>query len=779
MYWRIAMFKNYLKIALRNFFKHKGYSFINIAGLAVGIACCSLIFLWVKDELSYDKFHDNIDEIYRVILDHEGQWWTSSPWAFAPILKQNYPEVLKSTRYAGRTRLLRYGEHSYYEQGALVDEDFFEIFTFPFIQGDPQTALSALNTIVLTEEAAEKYFPSEDPMGKVLIMNNETDLTVTGVIKNVPSNSTIQFDFLAPVRLIGEERLNSWALESWSFLLMKKGASADDFIEKISGLVMEYDRRTDQKVLASIQPFSRIYLYSLSGTGPILYVYIFSIIALLILLIACINFMNLATARAGNRAKEIGMRKVVGAYKANIIRQFYSESMLSSFIALLLAILLVYLFLPSFNTLSSKQLTLDIAGNLSTILGLIGITVFTGFVSGSYPALILSSFKAVTVLKGSLSSVAKSSPFRKILVVSQFTATVVLIICTAIMYKQLDYIRKRDLGFDRDHVVIIPLSAPLRQNYGSFRDTILQNSDIINVTCATSVPTGVGNINPVYWEGRTSEQYETWNWVAVDYDYFETFNMEMVDGRSFSREFSTDQQNYIVNEEAVKHMELESPIGKLFSIWTNEGKIVGVVKNFHSRSLHNEIVPVAFTLGFRWSLSRIFVKIKPDNIPDTIAYLKNTTLQFGPNFPFEYTFLDEYFEGQYRADQQIGTIFKYFALIAVLISCLGLFGLAAFMAEQRTKEIGVRKVLGASITNIITLLSKEFLLLISIANLISWPAAYFIMKRMLSRYAYRTDMAFWIFLTAGILTLFITFLTVSVQTLKAARANPVEALKYE
>jgi predicted permease len=775
------MFKNYFKIALRNIKKNKTYSFINVFGLALGIAVCSLILLWVQDELSYDSYHNNLDNIYEVVLNVEGEWWDSSNWALSPILKQQYPEVERATRYAGRTRLLKYRESSFYESGTFVDEDFFEMFTYQFVKGNPKTALSTINSIILTEETATKYFASEDPIGKVLTMSNETNLTVTGIIKNVPANSTFQFSFLAPVKLFGEERLNSWWVESKSYLLLKENTRADDFIEKISGIVMKYDTRTKQKVEVFLRPYNRLHLYSLSGTGPILYVYIFSVIALLILLIACINFMNLAAARARTRAKEIGLRKVVGAVKTNIIRQFLSESIILSFIALLFAVILVKLFLPAFNTLSGKHLLLNISSNLSHILGLFGLTLFTGLVSGSYPAFVLSSFKPVNVLKTSMSSGPSKSLFRKILVVSQFTAAIILIISTVVIYKQLNYIRNRNLGFNREHIVIIPFNKSLSKNYQSYKNEIKQNPNIINVTTASNVPTSIGNINPVYWEGQTTANYKTINWVAVDYDYFDTFEMNIIDGRKFSKEYSTDLQNYIVNEEVVKLMGFESVVGKMFSIWQNEGQIIGVVKNFHSRSLHTGIVPIVFTIDprWRWSLSRIFVKIKPNNIPGTLDYLKSTAVKFASGYPFNYSFLDEHFDRQYQGDRQIGTIFKYFSSIAIFISCLGLFGMAVYMVGQRTKEIGIRRVLGASKSYIMMLLSKEFLALIIIANIIAWPLAYIVTEKLLGSYAFKTDITIWIFISAGVLTLLLTLFTISVQIMKAARANPVEALKYE
>ena len=775
------MFKNYLKIALRNIKKHKIYSFINIFGLTIGIAACSLILLWVQDELSYDRYHANIDNLYKVVLNVEGEWWNSSNWALTPILKKDYPEIKKATRYAGRTRLFKYKEISSYESGAFVDKDFFDMFSYYFVKGNPKTAFPTINSVIVTEETATKFFGSEDPMGKGLNLSDGKKLTVTGIIKNVPSNSTFQFNFLAPVELFGEEKLNSWSVESTSYLLIKENTVIDGLKEKISGVVMKHDTRTEQKVIVSLQPYNRLHLYRLSGTGPILYVYIFSVIAILILLIACINFMNLATARARNRAKEIGMRKVVGARKSYIIRQFFSESIILSFIALSFAVVMINLFLPVFNTFSGKQLVLDISGNLSHILGLIGITLLTGVISGSYPALVLSSFQPANVLKTSMSSGSDKSLFRKIMVVSQFTASIILIISTVVIYKQLYYIRNTNLGFNRNNTVIIPLNEPLKQNYESFKNEIKQNPKIINVTTATNIPTNIGNINPVYWEGQTSENYKTINWVAVDYDYFDTFEMKIVEGRNFSKEFTTDTQNYIVNEEAKKQMGFKSAVGKMFSIWKNEGQIVGVVKNFHSRSLHNEIVPIVFTIdpNWKWSLSRIFVKIESDNISETLDYLKTTAAKYAPNYPFNYSFLDEHFDRQYRGDRQIGSIFKYFSSIALFISCLGLFGLAAFLIGQRTKEISIRRILGAPISYIILLLSKEFLVLVIIANLIAFPLAKLVIEMLLNRYVFRTDVSVWLFIAVGIFTFVITFLTIGSQTIKAAAANPVEALRYE
>jgi predicted permease len=779
-YWSFVMIKNYLKIAFRVIKKHKGYSIINITGLAVGIACCVLILLWVQDELSFNRFHKNYKEIYRTTLNIAGRWTGSSPWALAPLLKQEYPEIQAAARYRSNDILFTYEDKSFYEETAFVDPDFFEIFTFPWQKGNEDTPFPALTSVVITERTATKYFGNEDPLGKTFTANNRTKLSVTGIIKNVPANSTLTFDILASVRLFGEEKLNSWALESGSFILLHKNASPDALQEKIVGITMEYDKRTNETVTTHIQPFSRMHLYSLGGGGNITYIYIFSTIALFILLIACINFMNLSTARGSTRAKEVGMRKVVGARRNNLVNQFYGESLLLSIVSLLIAIVLVYLFLPAFNNLAQKSMILDLGHNLPMLLGLMGITLFTGLVSGSYPALFLSSFRPSDIIKGPNSARSSKPLLRKILVVTQFSIAIVLIIGTIITVKQLHFIRNKELGFNRHHVLSLPMNPTLWESYESFKNEALGHHTITHVTSAISQPTRVGNINPVYWEGRGPEQYETMRFITCDHDYIKTFEMELVEGRDFSRDFPTDLQNYIVNEEAVKFMGLKDPVGKLFSIWQYEGQIIGVVKNFHSRPLHNTIEPLVLTLAQQhWGPNYVFLRLRPENISQTMNDIEKVWKKFTPNYPFDFRFLDEDFEQLYRADQRTGTIFKYFAILAIFISCLGIFGLAAFTADQRTKEIGIRKVLGASISSIVSLISREFVLLLTLANVIAWPIAYFLMKRMLNNYAYRTSITLWIFLIAGVLAYSIALLTVSFQAFKAARTDPARALRYE
>lgn len=775
-----AMLKNYLKVTWRNLRNHKVYSIINIMGLAVGMTCCILILLWVKDELGFDRFHEKYNDIYYTIPEMEGTRYYSNPLALAPLLTEKYPEIVRSARFASRTWLTKSGDKLFNERGALVDEDFLKIFSFPLLLGSPDTALAGRNCIVITERTAAKYFGSEDPIGKSLLINNSLELIVTGVLENVPANSHLQFDFLAPISLQGGREQTSWSWEVRTYLLLQKNTAWKEFGQRISGFVNEHDKRTDQEVILHLHPLSQIHLYATNGTDPIIYIYIFLTIAFAIMIIACINFVNLTTARSNKRAKEIGLRKVVGAEKAHIIRQFMGESTVMSLLALLLAVCLVYLLLPAFNGLADKQLSLDIGGGVKTVFVLVGISLLTGLLSGSYPALLLSSYRPTTTLKGEHQAGLGGYVLRKVLVVSQFTATIVLIIGTILMYKQLNYIRNKDIGLDRDHVVAVNMDDELRDNYRALKEKLKRNPQILNVTAARRIPTNIGHMNPVYWEGRGPGDYVTMADACVEFDYFKTMGMKVIQGRAFSEEYATDRENYVLTEEAARITQLESPVGKMFSIWEDEGKIIGIVKNFHSRSLHSEIGPVVFTMSQRHGRYQyIFVKLNPENVPASMKYLEQNVREFSPNGIFEYQFLDDAFDGQYRSDQRRGSIYRYFSLIAIFISCLGLFGMASFTSEQRTKEIGIRKVVGASVRQIITLISKDFLMLLLVSNLIAWPLAYILMNRLLNSYAYRTGISLWVFVVSGVASVAIALLSVSIRIAKAACADPIESIRYE
>ncbi|MBN2357752.1 ABC transporter permease [candidate division KSB1 bacterium] len=773
------MFMHLLKIAVRNFKRYPGYSLINLFGLAVGMAVCIAIFLWVQDEWRYDRFHTRADRLHRVVSKLESGWTTTSPWAISEVLKKDYPEVIRASRYRQNQTAFRYRDIQFQESYALVDRDFFDMFSFPLLKGNPDNVFEMTNAAVLTQSAATRFFGDEDPMGKVISIENQQEVTVTGLMQDVPANSSLDFSILINMKMVPQEVLESWALETGAYVLLSENVALDEFRKKMSGTTMKYDKRTNQQVINDLQPLTRIHLYSYYGTSLIFYVYMFSAVAVFILLLACINFINLSTARAGKRAREIGMRKVTGAARGSIMRQFLLESMAYAVVALLIALGLVRLFLPEFNALSGKHLALDLLNNAGLMLGLLAIALFTGILSGGYPAWVLSSFKPVRILKQAGATSSSRSTLRKCLVVLQFVVAISLTIGTFIVYRQLSYIRNKDLGFNRNQIVVMRMNQDIRTNYQTFKDELKQHTHVIQVTAANNLPTQVGNINPVYWEGRGPEEYEIMNFVATDHDYIETFDMQIVQGRNFSRDYQTDVDNYIVNEEAVKFMQLQEPVGKLFSIWQYEGRIIGVVGNFHATSLRNQIKPVVITLHQNWWPSQLFIRIKPDEIPQTLERIETLWKRYTNGQPFIYNFLDDIFDQQYRAEQRLGRLFNYFAVLTIFISCLGLLGLASFMAEQRTKEVGVRKVLGATYSNIILLLSREFGVLIAVANLIAWPLTFILMKRWLNNFAYHAGVPLQVFVFSALLVLAVAMVSVSFQAVRAARADAVRSLRYE
>jgi putative ABC transport system permease protein len=688
--------------------------------------------------------------------------------------------VNKGTWYGEWICPVRYEEKAFNERCALVSPEFFEIFTFPFKEGDPRTAFASLNSAVITERTAKKYFGEKDPIGRIIHFDNRVDLAVTGVIENVPANSSMQFDFIThPVHLMGENRLQTWSADCASYLLLHRDVNADEFGRKIKDTINKHRGENMYKLYVGLQPLKKIHLYSLYGTDPVVYVYLFSAVAVIVLLIAGINFVNLSTARSSKRAKEVGMRKVIGATRKDVLRQFFGESVLLAVFALVMAVLLVYLALPAFNSLAEKQLSLNFTQNFEILVGILLIAVLTGVLSGIYPALFLSSFQPVSALKNTAARGSKGGRFRKSLIVIQFTASIVLIVSTTVVFKQMQFIRSIDLGFNREQIVAIRTSRELRRNYQAVKQELLKDSRVQNVTAASSIPLNVNNNNPVYWEGRTAESPVQMNFACVDYDYFETFDMKMAHGRRFSKDFPTDRGNYIINEAALKLTGFQDPVGKMFSMGQNEGELIGVVKDFHGTSLHNDIRPIVFCLYQNLPYFNMFVKISSAGIPETIANIKKTINKFDPNFIFAFSFLDEEFNRQYRNEERLGQIFNYFTFLAIFVSCLGLFGLASFTAEQKTKEIAVRKVLGASVSKIVGMLSREFLILVGMANVIAWPLAYILMKNWIRSYSYHTHIHIWMFFGAGIIALLIALLTVSYQSIKAASKNPVESLKYE
>ncbi len=806
------MFKNYLKIALRNLKKYKGFSFINIAGLAIGITCCLLILLLVREEISFDRFHEHNDQIYRVINQHPGQFYMGTdylavtPAPLAPAMMAEFPEVVTATRIDSSDEvIISYQNKRFYEDGFYwTDSHFFDVFSFPLLRGDQSKALSEPYSVIISERMAKKYFGDEDdPIGKTIALNNRYDFVVTGIMKDVPRNSHLQFDFLAPLITLSRIREREDFLEGWgnysyyTYILLQKGYSLGDlenklpaFIEKYLGERFRQRRQRDPSYQASrffLQPLKRIHLYShlnfeITPNSDIRQIYLLSALALVTLLIACINYMNLATARSASRAKEVGMRKVVGAERRQLIRQFLGESILFCFIAVLLAAVLVELFLPAFNSLIGKSISFHFYHNWEFFIGLVCLALVVGIVSGSYPAFFLSTFRPVTVLKGGFKTETKGSFLRKILVIFQFAASIILVISTAIIYGQIEYIRNKKLGFDREQVVVLPVEdRELRQNHEPLKNELLQNPAILGCTASTWLPNNIRtNVGDTTWDGMEEGTDLQVYLLEADHDFIDVFGIELVEGRNFSREFPADSQAYILNETARRIFGWEKALGKRFGIGrkVGAGPVIGVVKDFHFLSLHQEMQPLAIHLTEN-RMSYLSVKISAENIPRIIGFLKEKWNKFSPNHPFDYFFLDDDFEKMYRSEMRLGKIFASFTALAVFIACLGLFGLASFTSEQRTKEIGVRKVLGASVSNIVILLSKEFSKWVCMASLIAWPVAYFFMSRWLQSFAYRTSMGVWMFLLATMLALFVAMATVSFKAVKAAIANPVDALRYE
>ncbi len=795
IYWSIFMFANYLKIALRNLNKSKGYSFINIAGLAVGMSACILILLWVHDELGYDRFHKNADNLSLVFIedDQYDLLWDNTSIPVAPALEQDFPEVINSARISSVVSLIVRKDKRFRERGAFVDPSFLSMFTFPFVKGEPETAFDDPFSIVITEEVSQKYFGHENPLGKVLRIDNEDDYRVAGVLHNVPRNSTIQFDFLLPMqRFIQQDRdPGNWGrFQLNTYVQLLENTTPADVEQKLASLA---DQHLPQENIAlRLQPLARIHLFGLAGEGGrVKYIYIFSLVAIFILVIACINFMNLTTARSGNRVKEVGLRKVVGANKSDITRQFLCESVLLSLLSCVLAIALVFLLLPAFNSLSGKQISVDLFTNGQLILALIGLSLLTGILSGSYPAFFLASFRPVKMLRGTFlfspqNKGVDKTWFRKILVVTQFSLSILLIICTAVVSSQLEFMRTKELGYNKEEILWLRMRGNLKQQYNSFKAELLQNPNVLSVTATSELPTNIAKSNSGFdWEGRTAEEDLAMNRVLVDHDFVTTLNMEMVQGRSFSKKITTDaSEGYILNETAITAMALESPVGKRFSFnardGLREGTIVGVVRDFHFQSLRNGMKPLTIYMAPD-ECNYICVRLRSDSpdLPGTIKFIEDKMHAVVPDLPFEYHFLDEAFDSMYRAEQQLGKIFSYATFLAILIVCLGLLGLSAFMAEQRTKEIGIRKVVGASILNIVRLLTKEFVILVSLANIIAWPIAYYAMTDWLSSFAYRQRIGIETFVLAATLALVLAFVTVGFQATRAAFANPVDSLKYE
>jgi putative ABC transport system permease protein len=806
LFWRTAIFKYHIRVTLRNLRRNKGYSIINISGLALAIACCILILLWIQGELRYDRYHEHADRIFRLgsEADLGGRFFrvplSNNPAALT--LQEDFPEVIAAARIRKSAfPSVEYKDLKFYEQEIyFADSSLFSVFTIPFISGNPDKALKTAYSIVITEDIAKKIFGRENPIGKVLKLQGRSEFKVDGVVKNMPAQSHFTFNILCSFETLREEQkrqMERWiGFPNYTYLLLSANYDYRELEKKLPAFIDKYMGKDLKNIKADLkfflQPLTRIHLHShlereISANGDVKYVYIFSSIALLILLIACINFMNLSTARSATRAIEVGIKKVLGVSRSNLIRQFLIETFIYCFMGLLLAILVVYLALPLVRTF----LGIDIHFNFSLLPWLLptffGLTFFIGLVAGSYPALFLSSFPPGIVLKGPLRKGAQNSRFRSILVVAQFTVSIILIIGTGIIFSQLRFMKSKDLGFKKEQVVLMRVPERiLSKSFDAIKAELIAVPGIISAAASSIVPGIEPNINQFIGEGISDENQFTMDVMSVDQDYFPTMDMEIVKGRNFSPEYVSDQKHAVIlNETAAKRFGWDNPIGK--KIWTysrsrlkaDQGKtVIGVVKDFHMISLHRVINPLVID-NAPFAFGGLSVRISQKNIGDTLDVLRKHWKNIDADRPFYYFFLDTFFEEKYKGDENLSQIFVFFTVFAIFIACLGLFGLASFLAEQRTKEIGIRKVLGASTSTVVLLLSKEFVSGVFLANGIAWPVAYYSANLWLQGFAYRTSVKLNIFVLSAGLAVAIALLTVSFRALRAALANPVDSLRYE
>ena len=807
------MIRNYIKVAFRNLWKNKGYSAINIIGLSAGLATCLLILLYVWDELSYDNFHEKANRIYRVDSDIRfggtDMKLAVSSDPMGATLKKDYPQVEQFTRIYGSegSKLIKKGNEFITEPNiAYVDSTFFDVFSFPLISGNPKTALNDPNTCVISQTAAKKYFGTEDVIGKVIETNRKISFKVTALMKDMPSNSHFRYDILLSMDNVDYQFGNFLSHNFHTYIVLQPGTDPASFKPRFKDLVNKYIlpqaqafmniksmdefEKSGNHLEYHLMPMKKIHLYSarfpeLAANGDIQNVYIFSAVALFILLIACINFMNLSTARSANRAKEVGIRKVLGTERKTLIGQFLTESTLVAFIALIIAIVITFLILPFFNDVSNKSLALSNLFDKKFLPFMLFIPFVVGVIAGSYPAFYLSSFQPITVLKGKLASGFKKSSLRSTLVVIQFSTTIILIIATIVVYSQLNYIQNRKLGYNKNQVLIINNIDALGQQAKVFETEISGYSGINSATLSSFLPVSNSSRSDntyskeAVMDSKTGLNMQTWD---VDEDYLKTMGMELVRGRNFSRELPTDSGTMMINETTAALLGYEDPIGKKLYYSDDQRQlkpltIIGVVKNFHFESLRQEVGPLCFRL--RRSTGFAILRINTGDVNSLVSKVESTWKKMAAGMPFSYRFLDDSFDQMYRTEQRTGKLAMAFAILAILIACMGLFGLATYAAEQRIKEIGIRKVLGASVNNIVEMLSRDFLILVLVSSVIAFPLAWWAMHSWLQDFAYRITIQWWVFLLAGIIAMVIALATISVQAIRAAVSNPVKALRSE
>ena len=794
------MLKNYWKIALRNIKKHKGHSFINMAGLVVGLTCCILILMWVQDELSYDNYHENAGRIYRITyaeeigdaLDH----YAVSPFPAAPAFAAEVPGIEAYARLWRRTGLFKHADENFEERNIFyADQDYFRIFSHKFIEGDPALALKNPGSIVLARDLAEKIFGGQNALGETLNLSADGDLRVTGVVENVPRNSHFRFRCLVSMNTIQGRRaelLQAWlAIQGWSYLLFDENVEADKIKEKMAPVVEKYAgedaRRYGTKMFYALQKLTDIHLKSnlegeLEPNGDIRHVYIFSLIAGFILLVACINFMNLSTARSAGRGKEVGLRKVLGARRRRLIVQFLLESTGFAFLALILTLQLIRLLLPSFNDLTGKEITMASLGTWVMVFGLAGLVGFTGLAAGSYPAFYLSSFQPIQTIRQKGQPGTGRPSLRNVLVVLQFAISTALIISTLIVLKQLNFMKNQNLGFKKEQVLAVyARGQAIAPQAEAFKNELKKDPGILEASYSDGIPGRTETILTTFLEGKPDSVSFTFNYILADYDFLATYEIELLEGRNFSRNFATDQEGaFLINEAARSKLGWgEQTLGKKIGYSREVMRpIVGIVKDFHYRSLKEAIEPLVIYLKPVHN-AYLSIKINTDNVSQTLSFVAKTWNAFEKERSLEYFFVDEDFDALYASEERLSRIITFFALLTIFVACLGLYGLASYTAEQSTKEIGIRKILGASLSSIIFQLSQKFIKWVLAANLIAWPVAYYAMMKWLQNFAYRKGLGIEAFILSGAGALVIALLTVSYQSAKAALSNPVDALRHE
>ncbi len=807
--WGMVMFKNFLNLAIRNALKNRVFSLINITGLAIGIACFLLIFLFLRYERGYDRFHEKSDLIYRVIKEcgYPGgtELRADAGVPMAPLLRQNFPEITNSVRFATwYESLIGYGDKVFSEQNFyFVDSSVFEVFSYPLSKGDEDRALIDPFSVVISSSMAEKYFGDEDPVGKVItcrfsFRKEAIDLKITGVLQKIPKNTHMQYDFFASFETLRNivntyYMTDRWDSPVYTYVTLAQDRTAKDLEEGLDAVAKEYVGKSGYTSIGlRLQPLKDIYFKSqgIGGgiwkTGNLQASYGFMALAVFILLIACVNFMNLSTARSSQRAREVGMRKVLGAQRSSLIFQFLGESMFFCFLGLIFALLLVKLLLPMFMVLTQTELSLDLPNDLTLLLTLLLTVVLVGLIAGSYPALILSAFRPVKILKGVFAA-GSSDLFRKALVVFQFGITAVLIIGSVVVFRQLTYLKHKDIGFDKEHVIFIPFQEiSAHEKYDLLKNQLLRNPDIFGVTAVSTVP-GIGSQNGIKLKTEDIDELDM-GIIYVDYDFVETLGIEVKEGRHFDTNLTSDAKSaFLVNESFLQKVGWDSAVGRDLELFYKRGEtvhsmysgsIIGVVKNFNFREIHMLVQPVVFNIDpgrFEYML----VRINGQNRERALTATSRTFKELVPAHPFEFSFLDLAIEDAYQREKTFGRLINYATILAIFVACLGLFGLTSFAAQRRTKEIGIRKTLGASVPRIVLLLTKDFIKLIAIANVIAWPVGYFLMNDWLQNYAFRTSVGWFTFILAGLITLAIALLAISYQAIKAAMANPVDSLKYE